>query len=89
MNALQRRIKAVETEIKKRNGGLFTVYYKDGSTRKIHPGDAILLSLNEADKIERFEEDEGGTNNGILEGLVNALLLPGEDNEDEGKDGMQ
>ena len=87
MNALQRRIKAVETEIKKRNGGLFTVYYKDGSTRKIHPGDAILLSLNEADKIERFEEDEGGTNNGILEGLVNALLLPGEDNEDEGKDG--
>ena len=87
MNTLQRRIKAVETEIKKRNGGLFTVYYKDGSTRKIHPGDAILLSLNEADKIERFEEDEGGTNNGILEGLVNALLLPGEDEEDEGKDG--
>ena len=89
MNTLQRRIKAVEAEIKKRNGGLFTVYYKDGTTRKIHPGDAIQLSLNEADKIERFEEDEGGTNNGILEGLVNALLLPGEDidEEDEGKDG--
>lgn len=87
MNTLQRRIKAVETEIKKRNGGLFTVYYKDGTTRKIHPGDAIQLSLNEADKIERFEEDEGGTNNGILEGLVNALLLPGEDHE--GKEGKQ
>lgn len=85
MNTLQRRIKAVEAAIKKQNGGLFTVHYKDGTTKKIHPGDAILLSLNEADKIERFEEDEGGTNNGILEGLVNALLLPGEDT-DEGKE---
>ena len=35
-------------------------------------------------KIERFEEEPGGGNNGILEGLVNALLLPG---EDEGKEG--
>ena len=81
MNALQRRIKAVERAIKARSGGMFTVYYKDGSTRRIHPGDAIQLSLDEADKIERFEEDEGGTNNGILEGLVNALLLSGEDHE--------
>lgn len=95
MNALQRRIKAVEKEIKARNGGLFTVYCKDGTTRKIHPGDAIQLSLDEADKIERFEEDPGGTNAGILEGLANALLLPGddpnetEDEEDEGKDGTQ
>lgn len=77
MNTLQRRIKAVETEIKKQNVDLLTVYYKDGSTRKIYPGDAIKLSLNEADKIERFEEDPGGNNDGILEGLVNALLLPG------------
>lgn len=84
MKDLQRRIKAVEREIKARNGGMFTVYYKDGSTRLIHPGDAIRLSLDEADKIERFEEEPGGGNNGILEGLVNALLLPG---EDEGKEG--
>lgn len=87
MNALQRRIKAVEREIKARSGGMFTVYYKDGSTRRIHPGDAIQLSLDEADKIERFEEEPGGSNNGILEGLVNALLLPGD--MDEGKDGTQ
>ena len=78
MNTLQRRIKALEREIMTRNGGLLTVFYKDGSTRKIHPGDAILLSLNEADKIERFEEDEGGNNAGVIEGLANALLLPGE-----------
>lgn len=95
MNYLQRRIKALEKEIKGRTGGMFTVYYKDGTTRKIHPGDAILLSLNEADKIERFEEDPGGTNAGILEGLANALLLPGDDpnetkdEEGEGKDGTQ
>ena len=60
------------------------MHYKDGSTRRIHPGDAILLSLDEADKIERFEEEPGGSNNGILEGLVNALLIP---TEEEGKEG--
>ncbi len=80
MNYLQRRIKAVEKEIKTRNGNMFTVYYKDGSTRRIHPGDSIRLCLDEGDKIERFEEDPSGSNNGILEGLVNALLLPGEIN---------
>ena len=80
MKDLQRRIKAVEREIKARNGNMFTVFYKDGTTRRIHPGDSIRLCLDEADKIERFEEDPGGSNNGILEGLVNTLLLPGEVN---------
>ncbi len=84
MKDLLRRIKVVEREIKARRGNMFTVCYKDGSTRRIHPGDAILLSLEEADKIERFEEDPGGSNNGILEGLVNVLLIPGEDIEKEG-----
>ena len=71
---LKQRIKAIEREIKARSGGMFTVHYKDGSTRRIHPGKAIRLSLDEADKIERFEEEPGGSNDGILEGLVNALL---------------
>lgn len=84
MNHLQKRVKALEKEIAKTSGGMFTVHYKDGSTRRIHPGDAILLSLDEADKIERFEEEPGGSNNGILEGLVNALLIP---TEEEGKEG--
>ena len=78
MNALQRRIKAVERAIKARSGGMFTVYYKDGSTRRIHPGDAIQLSLYEADKIQRFEEDPEEGDNGIIEALVNDLL-PGEE----------
>lgn len=81
MKGLQRRIEAIEHAIKARSGGMFTVHYKDGSTRRIHPGDAIALSLEEADKIERFEEEPGGGNNGILEGLVNALLLPGDEGE--------
>ena len=80
MNYLRRRIEAVEKEIKARSGGTFTVYYKDGTTRRIHTGDSIRLSLDEGDKIERFEEDPGGNNDGILEGLANALLLPGEVN---------
>ena len=78
MNYLRRRINAVEKEVRAHTGGLFTVFYKDGSTRRIRPGDAILLSLEEGDKIERFEEDPGGNNGGVIEGLANALLLPGE-----------
>ena len=81
MKSIQSRIKELERVIKARNGSLFTVYYKDGSTRRIHPGDSIRLCLDEGDKIKRFEEDPGGSNNGILEGLVNALLLSGEDHE--------
>lgn len=84
MKSIQSRIKELERVIKARNGSLFTVYYKDGSTRRIQPGDAIPLCLYEADKIERFEEDEGGTNNGIIEGLCNALLLSGEDQRKDG-----
>ena len=81
MNTLLKRVKAIEQAIKARDGSLFTVYYKVGNTRRIQPGDAIPLCLYEADKIEHFEEDQGGTNNGIIEGLCNALLLSGEDQE--------
>ena len=35
MNTLQRRIKAVEKEIKARSGGMFLVHYKDGKTQRI------------------------------------------------------
>ncbi len=77
MNTLQRRIKAVETQIKAKGGDLITAYYKDGTTRKVYPGEAIALSLTEGELIARFEEGESGGNAGIVEGLVNALLLPG------------
>lgn len=86
MNYLRRRIKAVEGKIKARNGHLMTVHYKDGSTRQMYPGEAIAASLEDAAKIERIEEDPGGSNGGIVEGLVKALLLPG---ADHGKDGTQ
>ena len=74
MPDIKKRLEVLEKEIEKRNGGLFTVYYKDGTTRKIEAGEVIILSLEEADKIERFEEGEAGNNDGILEGLANALL---------------
>lgn len=75
MNTLNRRIKAVEKAIKAYSGGLITVFYKDGSTKQIYPGCAIKLCLDERDKIERFEEYQGGNNGGVIEGLVNALLI--------------
>lgn len=75
MQAIVKRIEALEKTIKKRNSGLYTVYYKDGTTKKVVSGDVILLCLEEADKIERFEEGEDNMNNGVLEGLANALLV--------------
>lgn len=81
-NGIHWRIKAVEKALKDHNAGMFIVHYKDGSTRQMPPGDAILLSLNEeAGKIERFEE-EPGSDNGILEALANALL-PGNNERTE------
>ena len=82
MQSIMKRIEALETAIKNRNIGLFSVYYKDGTIKKIHAGDVIRLSLEEADKIERFEEDEGGNNDGILEGLANALIIPNDMTEE-------
>jgi hypothetical protein len=78
MKELQRRIKAVEMQVKNRTGGTYTVYFKNGSTRHITPADLLRLSLEEADNIDHFEEDEGGNNGGVMEGLANALLIPGE-----------
>lgn len=75
MNLLKKRVEALEKGIREKNGGLFTVYYKDGTSRIIEPGEALVLSLNEGEKILRFEEMPGGKNNGILEGLANALLV--------------
>ena len=83
--SLLRRIEAVEEEIKKRDKGLFTVFYRNGSVRKIPPADAILLCRREAGEIKRFEETTGESDNGLLEGLVNALLLP-DDTKKEGAD---
>lgn len=74
MNASKRRIKALEKKIKEREGGLFTVYYKDGTSRKVEPGEALLLSLNETEKIDCFVEEPGGKDNGRISDFVNAFL---------------
>ena len=79
MNALEKRIEAIEKAIKSHDAGLFTVFYKDGSTRRLPPMDAVKLALTDAENIERFEEDEGSTNEGVLEGLANALLIPADE----------
>lgn len=79
MQDISRRLEALEKEIEKRNGGFFTIYYKDGTTKKIEIGQVILFCLcEESEKIERFEEGESCNNDGILEGLANALLIKGD-----------
>ena len=73
-NAIQSRVKTLEKEISSLQNGMFTVHFKDGTKKKVHPDETINLCLKEADKISRFEEDPRGNNNGKLEALLNGLL---------------
>lgn len=68
-----KRLEALEQKALSEEVGLLTVFYKDGSSRRVFGCEAVLLSLEESDKIERFEE-VGEGNGHILEGLVNVLL---------------
>ena len=77
MKSIRERLEALEKAREASMVGAFRVYYKDGSTRVIRPGDGIELCLNQADLIERFEEiepDKSG-NEGVMEGLLNGLLM--------------
>lgn len=77
------RLEALEASYKGLIDSFFTVYYHDGSTRLESAGNCIGLALSEPDKIARFEEGERSGNDGIMEGLLNALLIDteGENNE--------
>ena len=79
MKSVQARLAKIEQQIKSNSVEMLTVYYKDGSVKKIHPMDAIQLALFEADKISCFEEESGCKNCGVIEGLVNALLIVDEE----------
>lgn len=70
---LLKRIERIEALIKNRRG-LFTVHYKDGRTEQVNAGDIIVLTLERADEIERFEEHKPRQHNGLLEELCNDLL---------------
>lgn len=74
MNSLLKRLEALEKEIAKHDKGLFTVYYKDGTSKKIDISKVLWTALDEGDMIDRFEEDKSGTNDGEIEGLANALI---------------
>lgn len=69
------RLMALETLCRASQGKLFTVYYRDGRTRREAPGNCIDLALREPELIERFEEGKNCGNNGIMEDLLNALLI--------------
>lgn len=77
------RLMALETICRASQGKLFTVYYRDGRTRREAPGNCIDLALHEPELIERFEEGENCGNQGCMMGLLNALL----DDPDEPEEG--
>lgn len=71
---LQKRLTALEKIQRDREGGLYTVYFKDGTKKRIHPGDCLPMALDDDGKIDHFEEGDGCHNDGVLEGLANILL---------------
>ena len=91
MKDLRKRIEALGKEIEARKPQFMTVYYKDGTQKKIHPGDAVRLALEEGETIDYFEDDPNGANQGCLMGLANALLIDPEEDEagDDGKEGNE
>ncbi len=83
MKELKRRLEALEIKLNKNLIHQAVVIYKDGSTKTIpETATAISLVFEEGDKIERIEsaETEG---NGILLGLLNALLIKEEGSEEQ------
>lgn len=72
--SIKKRIEALEAGIMDKDRGVCTVTYKDGSTREIKLEDAIYLVLEEADAIESIEADPDGAGEGLLCGLIGALL---------------
>lgn len=71
---LQKRLTALEKIQRDREGGLYTVYFKDGSKKQVHPGEVLQMAIDDTGQIDHFEEGAFCGNEGCLEGLANVLI---------------
>lgn len=74
MLSLKRRIEALERSQVSRDGMLYTVYFKDGSKKQVHPGEVLQMAIEDNGQIDHFEEGAFCGNEGCLEGLANVLI---------------
>ena len=71
---LEKRVEALERSQVARDGQMYTVYFKDGTSRLIHPGEVLQMAMEDDGQIDHFEEGALSGNEGCLEGLANVLI---------------
>lgn len=71
---LEKRVEALERSLVARDGQRYTVYFKDGTSRLIHPGEVLQMAMEDDGQIDHFEEGALCGNEGCLEGLANVLI---------------
>ena len=71
---LEKRVEALERTLVARDGQRYTVYFKDGTSRLIHPGEVLQMAMEDDGQIDHFEEGALCGNEGCLEGLANVLI---------------
>ena len=71
---LEKRVEALERTLVARDGQRYTVYFKDGTSRLIPPGEVLQMAFEDNGQIDHFEEGALCRNEGCLEGLANVLI---------------
>lgn len=71
---LEKRVEALERTLVARDGQRYTVYFKNGTSRLIHPGEVLQMAMEDDGQIDHFEEGALCGNEGCLEGLANVLI---------------
>lgn len=71
---LEKRVEALERTLAARDGQRYTVYFKDGTSRLIHPGEVLQMAMEDDGQIDHFEEGALCGNEGCLEGLANVVI---------------
>ena len=74
MLSIRKRVEALERTQVSRDGMLYTVYFKDGSKKQVHPGEVLQMAIEDNGQIDHFEEGAFCLNEGCLEGLANVLI---------------
>lgn len=74
MLTIKRRVEALERSQVARDGQMYTVYFKDGTKRQVHPGEVLQMAIEDTGQIDHFEEGAFCGNEGCLEGLANVLI---------------
>ena len=72
--SIRKRVEALERTQVSRDGMLYTVYFKDGSKKQVHPGEVLQMAIDDTGQIDHFEEGAFCGNEGYLEGLANVLI---------------